>query len=61
MKNLKETVKQVIKTLVTNMVEQDSREWPPTCLLFAYQPERPPYHLNNMQDESAPSSITEKK
>lgn len=58
MRKFKETTKQFVKTFVANMVERDAREWPPTCLLFAYQPERPCNHTNNNQTEHAQEHLT---
>lgn len=49
MKNMHEKIKNLPKTLITKMVMQDSDEWPPTCMLLAYQPARP-------QDDKAEDS-----
>lgn len=61
MKIFKETAKHITKVFVANMIERDAREWPPTCLMFAYQPERPHCHLNCTQDESTHSTLPERK
>lgn len=34
-------LKNATKALINRMVTQDSEEWPPTCLILAYQPVRP--------------------
>lgn len=49
MKNMQEKIKNLPKTLITKMVKQDADEWPPTCLLLAYQPTRP---QDNKAEES---------
>ncbi len=41
MKNMQEKLKKLPQTIINKMVKQDSDEWPPTCLLLAYQPVRP--------------------
>ena len=40
MKNQSEKRK-AIKVMVQTMVEKETREWPPTCIGFIYQPQRP--------------------
>lgn len=37
----------VVKSLTTKMIDQDTREWPPHCLLFSYQPMRPTQDADN--------------
>lgn len=32
---------EVTRKIVSGMAEDESREWPPTCLILAYQPIRP--------------------
>lgn len=41
MNSIQEKFKTAAKMFVGKMVEQDAREWPPTCLIMAYQPDRP--------------------
>lgn len=41
MNSIQEKLKNATKMFVGKMVEQDAREWPPTCLIMAYQPVRP--------------------
>lgn len=49
MNKLQEKIKQVAKAKITEMVMQEPREWPPTCLMFAYQPVRPEIQEENNQ------------
>lgn len=37
----KNIIKNIVKKVTTSAVSSSSTEWPPTCLLFAYQPMRP--------------------
>lgn len=41
MKKATETIKGMLSGLVSNMIEGDTREWPPTCAVIIYQPLRP--------------------
>lgn len=41
MNKIQEKVKSAAKTMISKMVSGDTREWPPTCSFFAYQPVRP--------------------
>lgn len=41
MKNTVEKIKKVTAKMATAMVDGDAREWPPVCVLFAYQPLHP--------------------
>lgn len=41
MEKLKKGISDVIRSKVSPAVEKDTREWPPTCSYFIYQPERP--------------------
>ena len=41
MENLKKGISDMIRSKVTPAVEKDTREWPPTCSTFIFQPERP--------------------
>lgn len=41
MSNFQEHIKTAAKALVANMVSHDAEEWPPTCIVLAYQPMRP--------------------
>lgn len=31
----------IVRMLVSYMTDKETREWPPTCLTFVYQPIRP--------------------
>lgn len=37
----KNIIKNIVKKVTTSAVSNSSAEWPPTCLMFAYQPMRP--------------------
>ena len=41
MNRIKEKIKHATKVVISNMVDQETREWPPKCLILAYQPVRP--------------------
>lgn len=49
MSNYQEQIKNAAKALVANMVAQDAEEWPPTCIVLAYQPMRPIQQPNYQQ------------
>ncbi len=51
MKTIKEQAHDLTKALVDQMIEKDSRGWPPGCLLFAYQPERPQNAIPTNEEE----------
>lgn len=37
----KKTFVNLAKTLANRMIEHDTYDWPPVCILITYQPERP--------------------
>lgn len=41
MKKNKEKSEKIVKKVISAMVDKETREWPPTCLAFIYQPVRP--------------------
>lgn len=41
MANNQGKVKSILSNMVSTMIEGDTREWPPECPLFLYQPVRP--------------------
>lgn len=52
MNNVKEIVKTVMRGLATAMLSNDPREWPPTCTMLVYQPERPAIQKDDTSIES---------
>ena len=54
MNRIQEKIKQATKTMVREMVMQEPRTWPPTCLMFAYQPVRP-----EIQEENSAATCEE--
>ncbi len=52
MKNVKEMAKNVMSGLATAMISKDPREWPPTCSLIVYQPQRPSIQKDDSNSES---------
>lgn len=49
MSNFQDHIKNAAKALVANMVEHDAEEWPPTCIVLAYQPMRPTKQVDSHQ------------
>ena len=41
MKKASEVLKGMLNNAVSAMIDGDTREWPPTCTMFVYQPMRP--------------------
>lgn len=41
MVQLKTTMNNVLRSSITKMIDGETREWPPKCLMFTYQPQRP--------------------
>lgn len=41
MKMQNKKTEKLIKSAISNLIERETREWPPKCLSFAYQPMRP--------------------
>lgn len=50
----KEKMSALAKQLANAMIEHDSDEWPPDCIIFTYQPVRPTSSDNStaVNDES---------
>lgn len=38
---LKTAVNNALRSSFSKMIDGETREWPPKCLVFAYQPQRP--------------------
>lgn len=38
---LKPMVNKALRSTFSRMIDGDTREWPPRCLMFTYQPQRP--------------------
>lgn len=38
---LKTVVNNVLRSSFNKMIDGDTREWPPKCTVFVYQPQRP--------------------
>lgn len=52
MKNANEIINTVMRGLATAMLNNDPREWPPTCSLIIYQPQRPAIQNGDSNTES---------
>lgn len=52
MKNANEIINTVMRGLATTMLNKDPREWPPTCTIIVYQPERPAIQKDDSNVES---------
>ena len=50
--NAKEVVKTAMRKLATTMINVDPREWPPTCTIILYQPQRPTIQKDDSNVES---------
>ena len=46
MSKFQEKIQNAVKALANNMVDKETREWPPACLLLTYQPKRPDSQTN---------------
>ena len=51
METVNNYIKNVASKLATVMIDGDSREWPPSCSFFVYQPMRP--QAKRSEDESS--------
>lgn len=62
MSNFQEHIKNAAKALVANMVEHDAEEWPPTCIVLAYQPMRPTTQadFHQLTDDDMPVQFSSK-
>lgn len=49
---LKTLVNNALRSTFNKMIDGDTREWPPRCLMFTYQPQRPK-NPSNMDKTSA--------
>lgn len=38
---LKEKIKQTVSDIFDEILEEEAMEWPPGCVRFSFQPERP--------------------
>ena len=52
MKNANEILKSVMRGVATARLDKDPREWPPTCTLIVYQPERPAIQKDETNTDS---------
>jgi len=41
MNKMQEKIHNAIRSMACNMAAKEPREWPPQCLIIAYQPMRP--------------------
>lgn len=46
MHKLKTMVNNALRSSFIRMIDGDTREWPPKCTLFTYQPQRPKFTAN---------------
>lgn len=53
MNKLQEKIQSVASTLANSMVDKETREWPPACLFFTYQPMRPETEQKEDNNSSA--------
>lgn len=62
MSTFQEYIKKTAKALVTKMVEHDTDEWPPTCIVLAYQPMRPTKQadFHQLADDDKPVQFSSK-
>lgn len=51
MKNQTEIKTSLIKHVVNALIDQETREWPPECLGFFYQPPRPQHNTHEEKKE----------
>lgn len=49
---LKTMVNNALRSSFSRMIDGETREWPPKCVMFLYQPQRPK-DLSNMDKTSA--------
>lgn len=49
MKKLQEKINKTAKAFVSNMLMKDAEEWPPSCMILAYQPMRPVQPMDNAE------------
>lgn len=49
MNKFQEHINNATKAVVSNMLMQDAREWPPSCMILAYQPMRPIQQMDNAE------------
>lgn len=51
MNKIFERIHNVVRSMACNMVDQETREWPPKCLVLIYQPKRP--ETNSKEDNNS--------
>ena len=49
MNKFQEHINNTAKAVVSNMLVQDAREWPPSCMILAYQPMRPTQWMDDAE------------
>lgn len=49
MNKFQEHINNTAKAVVSNMLVQDAREWPPSCMILAYQPMRPTQQMDDAE------------
>ena len=52
---LKTVVNSALRSSFSKMIDGETREWPPKCLVFAYQPQRPK-NISNQDKIFAPAT-----
>lgn len=58
MKKYQKTINGIFKSIARTMMDKDTREWPPTCGAFLYQPSRPLRDENNNKATEEPNTQT---
>lgn len=46
MKKTKNAFEKITQKVASAMIDKETREWPPTCSFFAYQPVHPTVSMN---------------
>lgn len=52
MKTNKNIFEKITAKIANTMIDQDAREWPPTCSFFAYQPVHPTVRMQETAEEA---------
>lgn len=52
---LKTAVNNALRSPLNKMIDGETREWPPKCTMFAYQPQRPKNASNSEKISDAAS------
>lgn len=58
MNKFKEHINNSAKAFVSNMLMQDAEEWPPSCMILAYQPMRPIQPMDSAESHECKPSPT---